>query len=457
MKVQYNPKILDAMSLALNSRLLCLEGTARSSKTMIFSDIMYYAVYESTEKFHIIAARDLDAIKTNILKADVVGMLSLHSDAEMKKDSIGGQYVRIIGADGKEKQILLVNYSNEASWKKILGNTIGCIFVDEVNIANKTFIEECFSRQLSANNPHTFWTLNGDDPNHWCYQEYINYCRIFGKIPNSTLSEMEKFQSTNGKRKGWNYMHFTMWDNPIMTPEKIEDALHIYPQGSYYYLTKILGERGIQGDLLFQDYMCEELMVNAFKEDANGRLPFYFTRYSIGLDIGGGRAFNSIHLVGFERDYQRAVVLAEKVFEAKGYEKKKPIIFQFLDKVVHTLGISYREIDGMYIDSAEQNFISDIKDDIYRVYHIEVAGSYKATIKDRIDLMSIGFSTKRILFNVDCRATFDAYKHAQRGDNAFDRLDTNETNAIGDNDRMDSCEYAMTRHMNALMRKGRDY
>lgn len=456
-KVIYNDKILDAMSIALTARVLVLEGTARSSKTMIFSDVIYYAVIASSEKYHIIAARDLDAINNNILYADVVGLMMLHPDCVLKKGKIGGYYVSVIGIDGEEKVINLVNYSNESSWKKILGGTKGVIYVDEVNIASKPFIEECFVRQTSANDPHTYFTLNGDDPSHWCYQDFINYCVMLGKVPASIVRDMFDFQKKHGTKKGWLYMHFTMWDNPIMTPSKIQDAMNIFAPGTYYYTTKILGERGIQGDLLFRDYMSDDLIVDAFEKDQYGRRKYEFTNFSFGADVGANRAFNSIHLIGYERGFKRAVVLFEKVFATTGYDKKKPIIFEFIKFCLETLKIHPSQVDGFLLDCAEQNFIADLNDQVYYRFGIDVVGSWKATIKDRIDLMSIGFSLKRILFNTACKSTYNAYAHAQKGKESYTRLDTNETNAQGDNDRMDSCEYGLTRHMKDLMAMGGDY
>ncbi len=456
-KVIYNNKILDAMSIALTARLLVLEGTARSSKTMIFSDVIYYAVINSSEKYHVIAARDLDAINNNILYADVVGLMNLHPDCILKKGKIGGYYVSMTGIDGEEKVINLVNYSNESSWKKILGGTKGVIYIDEVNIASKNFVDECFVRQTSASNPHTYFTLNGDDPAHWCYQDYINYCVMLGKVPVSILNEMKEFQNKRGVKKGWLYMHFTMWDNPIMTPAKIQDAMNIFAPGSYYYTTKILGERGIQGDLLFMDYMDESLIVDAFEKDKNGNSVYDLRHFAFGADVGANRAYNSIHFIGFERGFKRAIILFEKVFATTGYDKKKPIIFDFIKFCLTTLKIHPSQVDGFLLDCAEQNFIADLNDQVYYQFGIDVVGSWKATIKDRIDLMSIGFSLKRILFHTACRATYQAYFHAQKGKENYTRLDTDETNAKGDNDRMDSCEYGLTRHMKDLMAFGGDY
>lgn len=459
MAMLYNDKILDCISLCLRARFLALEGSARSGKTAsISADGLYYAVKYNSEDNHIISARDFDAIKNNILEMSVTGLLKAHPDCKLRKASIGGYYVSLMGKDKREKKIFLVNYSNKSSWEKILGNTLGVVYIDEVNIADKQFVLESLARQISADKPLTIVTTNGDDPNHWIYQDYINYCKILGKVPASIVKEMTEFQSKhNGYKEGYYYLHWTMDDNPILTPEKKKSAMSIYKEGSYYYNTKILGIRGIQNELIFESVMDENLIQDAFEVDDHGRRLHQFTNYTFGLDTGGGRAFNSICLTGYEKNFSRAMVLKVKVFDETGMKNKYPIIFNFIEECFKLFQIHSSQVDGLMVDCADQNAIADLKDAIYEAFRINTVGSYKATIRERIDCVAICFSTNRLLFHTTCRKGYDAYLHAQKGDKPYERLDTNETNATGDNDVMDSIEYSITRHRKDLMRLGGNY
>jgi len=107
------------------------------------------------------------------------------------------------------------------------------------------------------------------------------------------------------------------------------------------------------------------------------------------------------------------------------------------------------------IDSAEQNYIKDLKAEFYNIGFPEVIGSYKATIKDRIDMNIVLLSAGKLIFNdtEDGRAALDAFKQAAwvEGKVGIERKDENEPW----NDKLDSIEYAETRHMNALMRSDR--
>ena len=73
-------------------------------------------------------------------------------------------------------------------------------------------------------------------------------------------AEMDRVE----KNKGWYYTHWVMSDNPVMTPEKIQRAVAIYPKGSYYYTIKILGERGVPGDLIYLDYLNDNQIIDAY-------------------------------------------------------------------------------------------------------------------------------------------------------------------------------------------------
>ena len=436
--IQFTDKMLDAVSVALKPQvnLLTFEGTVRSSKTVTAVQAFFYRVVQSDGFLHLIAGRDFDTIKNNVLEADGLGLIPQFSPyCKLDKDKIGSYYIKVtIGRINKK--IMLVNYSNISQWKKVLGSSIECVFIDEVNIADKQFVDECFSRQVSFDHPFTIFTLNGDIPSHWCYTDYINSSTIIGKAPASIIADMQK----SPKVKGRYYMHWTFEDNPVMTPEKIERAKALYPVGSYYYTIKVLGERGAPGELIFLDYLTDKV-VKHYEYD-------YFDLYTVGIDIGATRAKNSVSLIGFKRDFSEAAVVDCQPFVNCGYREKteriESIIRGWLDKGIY--------IEGVFIDSAEQNYIKDMQSSFASAYLPSVAGSYKATIKARIDLLIILLSLGRFHFNDNegGKRALQAYKIAKwaEGKKGEEREDNNEPH----NDIMDSVEYGVTRHMNALLK-----
>lgn len=431
-----NGKIALAVAVSQNSNvnLIVHEGTARSAKTVsaILSFALY--VYNSKDYLHLIASEDYDAIIDKILVSDGLGLLpQFEWCASLSNDKIGGVYVKMKTPNG-EKKILLAGYRTKDKWEKILGKTLGGILIDEVNIADASFVRECFARQLSADRPFQVWTLNGDEPSHYIYTEFINSCQIIGNAPASIRAEMDNTEKVAGRY----YMHWTFADNPVMTEEKIKRAMEIYPVGSFYYVTKILGERGAYGDLIFADYIDECVVEDLRVED--------YTVFTVGVDIGATKAQNSIALVGFKRNFTECAVFDLIEFKQCGYKEKAQRIKQEVERWKQRR----IAIECILPDSAEQNFIKDLAVD-FSALRIPVVPSYKATIKQRIDMLTILLATKRLKFNntVGGKKALQAYKLAKWKENAKgkEREDLNEWQ----NDVMDSVEYALTRHMLALM------
>ena len=448
--ISFNNKILDAISICLKDKvnLFVMEGTARSAKTATAIISFFEAVQQSDEALHCIAARNNDAILDNLLQDENHGLLNIFPDyCQLKQEKIGSYFVEVlcdIKGKPKRKKILLANYSDTSKWKNILGKSIGVFLIDEVNIADKAFIEETFARQFSADRPLQIWTLNGDVPEHYIYQEYINKCKIIGQAPASIQAEMADFEKT----EGWYYMHWTMWDNPIMTEEKIARAMRTYPVGSFYYITKVLGERGSSGELIFAEYMNpQEHIIQETEEDDKKK--YTYAEYMIGLDIGATRAKNSMTLVGFNYQLTDVGVLDNYTFAQVGYDKKKPDI---LAKVLEWQEKYDIRIKCISVDSAEQNFIYDLKV-LFAPHRIQVIGSYKATIKERCDMMIILLSHFRIKFSKQAIAVFKAYQNAKWAEGKIGKEREDNNDVI--NDIMDSCEYALTTRMKDILSKVR--
>ena len=420
-------KYLRSIKLFLTrAELLVFEGTIRSSKTYTAIDAFFYAVNDSNEYLHLIACEDNDAVIDNVLKCDG-GLLKKYGEyCKFMNEQIGGWFVAI-----GTKKVLLCGYRDARKWQKILGKTLGVIYVDEANTANKQFIDECFARQTSCDRPKMIWTLNGDIPTHWIYQDYINRCNIVGTAPASIVADMDQAK----KQKNWYYIHWNMADNPIMTADKIERANTLYPIGSYYHTIKILGERGAPGRLIYNDYIQDNLY------DPNLSVMNY-KYYMLGCDVGATKASNVVILFGVSADYRSIGLFDPDIFKQVGYEYKTKRIEAYTrlwnDRV---------PLECLAIDSAEQNFIRDISTDFKAKNLPPVICSFKATIKERIDMYIIMLSQGRVKTNsLDVVNAFRIAKWV-KGKEGEEREDLNEIH----NDLLDAIEYASTRFMKKLM------
>lgn len=442
-------KHLDTIALALQNRFLALEGPAQTSKTTAALFAFHYRVLQSPHYYQAICGRNLDSIRDNLIQGPKGLITQFPNYYELKKDKIGGYFLDF--QNGK-KRILLASYSDTSKWKNILGKTIDVFLIDEANISDETFFNETFSRQQAVDDPCTIVTTNGDDPEHWLYQKHINHSVIYGDAPSSTLAYMKTNQEGKvfDKYPDYAYQFYAMKDNPIMTDKMILNASRIYPVKSHYYITKFLGERGAQGELLFTDYLSPKLFVNKDTKLNGKNLYSMISFYSIGVDIGGNRASTVFTLTGWFKDKSRAIILKVKDLKDKGYEVKKRKLKEFV-KQIQDEG---KFIKYISVDSAESNAIFDWKEEFKKELNVEVIASYKATIKERCDMMTIGFSTRRILFDESCGLTYQSYMGAKKSNKPSEyREDLNELK----NDVMDSTEYSLTTHMKEFMLKGGDF
>ena len=134
-------------------------------------------------------------------------------------------------------------------------------------------------------------------------------------------------------------------------------------------------------------------------------------------------------------------------FKQLGYEQKTEELISFV-RLWLSRGAN---IEAISVDSAEANYIRDLKAKFISLRLPEVIPSYKATIKERIDLNIITFSTGRMIFNdtPEGRDLYDAFKMAKWVDGKAneEREDLNEPH----NDKIDSAEYSQTRHMKRML------
>ena len=209
--------------------------------------------------------------------------------------------------------------------------------------------------------------------------------------------------------------------------------------GSYYYTIKILGERGSAGEKIYQAYIDDELIKPLKTEQ--------YTYFGIGVDIGATRACNSFTLIGLTQDYSKIGIIDKATFEQCGYQEKtrrlKEFVYRWMQRGVVP--------DYIAVDSAEQNYIADLKADFRREGLPQVIPSYKATIKQRIDMNIVLLAKHKIEFNdtQEGREVFRAFQSAKWEDGKTGQVREDKNERI--NDILDSLEYAETRHMKKIL------
>jgi hypothetical protein len=428
-------KIKQATNRALKpeTRLIVYEGAAQNGKTSAALLAFGLRVANSDSELHALVAKDLDAIRDNLLEGDNKFLHLFGENAKVVGGDMGSRYIRFKTTKG-DKKILLVGYSNKNTWTKILGKSIECFLIDEINIADQTFIYETFARQFSFAHPFTIATLNGDDPDHFIYTKYINHCTdLFPEdTPNSTLEQMADYE----KKAGYYYGFWGLDDHPLMTEEKKQRIMEAYPLNSFYYLTKVMGVRGVQEGLLYADLISKSHFIKYNMIDKTA-----IKQIEIGVDIGD-KADTVFTITGFTKNFSRAVVIDTMAFNQEDYDQ---IIAKFNTWVDTWYKVFGNTIKNVWVDAADSIFIRTLRSRISMP--VAVRPSRKMTIKERVILKEQLLHQSRMLFVEDFGGKDTALMLRKiKTDGRGGHLDEGNT----ETDYNDALDYSITPHLRKL-------
>ena len=327
-----------------------LEGTARSSKTTSLLFKFGLKVNNSSYNQHFISASDAVTARRNLIDNER-GFLDLFAGyAKVGTDPKKGNHLIFKDAEGREKIIYILGFGDAGRWRTVLGSTMGCGLIDEINLATQDFINEVFRAFASLDDWYLGATLNPDNPDKEIYTNLINKCRPVKKwvhdIPNEIITELKTQKIT---LKNAIYWHFNFRDNPVMTEEKIDNFKSVYPPDSFYYKSKIEGIRGVaegvifakcMGDFLFDGELIKENLINN-----------HYIRYSIGVDLGNNeiRHGTILTFTGVTARYMDGHFI--DTYECTSTETNQLVneialkVKEWLDKVV-----DWSRVDGIWVD-----------------------------------------------------------------------------------------------------------
>lgn len=149
---------------------------------------------------------------------------------------------------------------DEGSAALIQGLTLAGVFFDEVALMPQSFVEQAIARTVSTEAARLWFNCNPSTPAHWFYKEWI----------------LKKEQ------KNALHLHFTMQDNPAMTPRMIQKASEMF--SGVFYERYIRGRWVVAEGLIYP--MFDEKTHVASELPTNGR-------YYISIDYGTYNPFSA--------------------------------------------------------------------------------------------------------------------------------------------------------------------
>lgn len=396
--------------IAFNGFFLVLEGAIRSTKTVTANVAFYKRVLQSRDSVFIISGYTQQSVIRNVIEGDF-GLLALtRRRAKIKEDRDHNKYLLLpvpVGDPRKEIRIYYFGADNVRSYKKIRGMTIGGWLADEYDLHDWDFIENAEGRSITAQDRFQIATLNPNVPGHRIYRERI-----------------DKYMNM----PGYKYQHFTIDDNPAITPERKAELAQQYT--GVFYDRYILGLR----------VRAEGSCYPAFSEkNILFEVPENIRSVVIGVDVGGNKSASTFAATGYYlKDKKMHAVLLDELHDADNKDAETFVknFVLFAKRVT----AKYKCAD-CYFESGEQL----LKNSCEATGLLNVYNSVKKPIIDRIRFADLMYSRGQLNIMHYCNYTIDAVRSAvfDPKSDGEERLD----NGTVDIDSIDAFEYSFTNYM----------
>lgn len=380
-----------------------LEGTTLAGKTTVALFKFVLRCAESRKSLHILSGLDLGTIEKNIITKDL-GILDDFGDLVEYNPAGRGLHSLphiVLHTSGGDKIIYVLGYDNRARWKKALGGQYGCVYIDEINVADIDFV-----REASIRCDYLLATLNPDDPDLPVYRDYIDHSRPLPEWERDTPPEILRALCRDAK-PGWVHWFFSFDHNAGLTPEKIEQVKRMAAPGTKLYKNKVQGLRGRVEGLVFQ--LEERHLITG---EAARR--YTWAQFTAGLDTAYSQDSADTFAMTFwgVTACGRLVCLDTRVYNNR--ELPKPLtpsdVPPLLDAFLEANRAAWGFARDVFIDSADQATILECQKHKRAVGSIyNYLGAWKKTkIIDRIHLQAGWMAAGRfLLVRERCRPLMD--------------------------------------------------
>lgn len=186
--------------------IIC-DGAVRSGKTLSMSlSFVCWAFYHFGDTSFAVCGKTVTALRRNV----ITPLIPLLEELGFFVDYKLSRNLLIIRRGGVTNRFYLFGGRDESSAALIQGMTLGGVFLDEVALMPRSFVEQAIAR-CSLDGSKYFFNCNPEHPYHWFYLEWIK----------------------KAKEKNMLYLHFTMRDNPSLSGDVIKRYESLY-SGAFY-------------------------------------------------------------------------------------------------------------------------------------------------------------------------------------------------------------------------------
>ena len=207
------------------------DGAVRSGKTLVMglSFFLWAQTCFQGQRFGV-CGKTISSLRRNVLSEILPRLEGLGASWKEKRTEnlVTVQFL------GHENQYYIFGGRDESSAALIQGITFAGVLLDEVALMPRSFVEQACAR-CSVAGSRLWFNCNPAGPNHWFYRTWV-----------------QQAESRNCLR-----LHFTMEDNPSLTPEIRQRYHNLYT--GVFYQRFVLGQ-WVQAEGRVYDFFTAEMV-----------------------------------------------------------------------------------------------------------------------------------------------------------------------------------------------------
>lgn len=381
MTTQYSPfcqKQVDYIKDCLkpNNWLNCAEGGKRAAKNVI-NIIAWCTILEyHPDKLHLAGGVSVATAKLNIIDSNGYGVLN-YFKGRCRQGKYQDKDALFIQTITGEKIILISGGGKNGDERFIKGLTLGSVYVSEANECAQSFIKEVFDRTTSSSQRKILFDLNPKAELHWFYTEILNI-----------------HQANNLKyhEYGYNYQHFTLYDNLSFTDDKIRKIVRTYNKKSIWYQRDILGLRKNAEGLIYSMFDIDNQYI-----DGNGvNYDLYYKRY-YAIDYGTINPFGCLEIIEQTIERVTTYYIEDEMYYDSKKENKQRTDSEHADEVKKF--INDKRYSAIIIDPSAASFKAELRKRSLKAKETDELINADNQVLNGIRLMSTMLQIKQLLIN----------------------------------------------------------
>ena len=301
--------------------IIC-DGAVRSGKTIcMITSFILWAMRRFDGAMFGICGKSVGSAERNII-------MPLQSVADIthyfKVTYTRSIHLLTVEGMGKVNYFYAFGGKDESSYMLIQGITLSGIFLDEVALMPRSFVEQAITRTLSVENSLYWFNCNPDSSEHWFYKEWI----------------------LKAEERNALHLHFLMSDNPTLSQKQLDESERQF--------SGVFHDRYIKGLWVLAEGLVYP-MFNKNKHILEDYTPSSDAFYYISCDYGTLNPC-SMGLWAVERD--KAVRIKEFYYDGrqKGISKTDEEYYRELEKLADGFNIQF-----VIVDPSASSFITTIK------------------------------------------------------------------------------------------------